>query len=118
MKVNLIGWGYLKGENGDILYCDFDGYGNVLNESTGEIYEITKRDKNDNPIEIKPLSTINSQVIKKSLECCIGYQECSKCPLNTGSSDTDECKSKCMSNALNYILTLEKRIKLFVQNKQ
>lgn len=39
----------------------------------------------------------------KGLECCQNYHECSKCPYNTGSADTDECKSECMRDAAEVI---------------
>lgn len=57
MKVQYIGTGILKSEDNKIFYCDYycdDGEsgGYVINDA-GEIYEITKRDKNDNPIEIQ-----------------------------------------------------------------
>ncbi len=39
----------------------------------------------------------------KGLECCQTYHECSKCPYNTGSADTDECKSECMRDAAELI---------------
>lgn len=39
----------------------------------------------------------------KGLECCQNYSECSKCPYNTGSADTDECKSECMKDAAELI---------------
>lgn len=55
MKVEFKGYGILKGENGELFLCDADGYGNVMNLETGELYKITCRDDNDNPIEIKEL---------------------------------------------------------------
>lgn len=39
----------------------------------------------------------------KGLECCQTYHECSKCPYDTGSADTDECKSECMKDAAELI---------------
>lgn len=41
--------------------------------------------------------------IRKGLECCQTYPECSSCPYNTGSADDDECKNECMTNALELI---------------
>ncbi|MBQ2972391.1 MAG: hypothetical protein IJD68_07570 [Ruminococcus sp.] len=52
MKVQYIGTGTIKAEDGRLFYCDYDGLGNVISD-TGEVYEITKRDTNDNPIEIQ-----------------------------------------------------------------
>lgn len=52
MKVKYRGFGILKNENGKLFLCDADGYGNVMDLETGELYVITRRDENDNPIEI------------------------------------------------------------------
>ena len=55
MEVEFVGYGILKGENGKLFLCDVDGYGNVMSLDTGELYKITCRDDNDNPIEIEAL---------------------------------------------------------------
>ena len=41
--------------------------------------------------------------IKKALESCIGYRECSKCPLNSGAAGISECTNELMSEALDLI---------------
>ncbi len=53
MKVQYIGTGIFKSEDNKIFYCDYGECGGFVISDTGEIYEVTKRDKNDNPIEIQ-----------------------------------------------------------------
>lgn len=48
--------------------------------------------------------------IKKALECCQNYHECSQCPFNSGAADTSECISECMSEALDLINRLQAKI--------
>lgn len=56
MKVQYIGTGIFKSEDGKVFYCDYGEYGDYVINGAGERHEITKRDKNDNPIEIEPIS--------------------------------------------------------------
>lgn len=45
--------------------------------------------------------------IKKGLESCTGYRECSKCPYDSGAAGTTECIGECMSDALAMIVRLQ-----------
>lgn len=58
MKVKFIGRGCLKGEKGETYICDADGFGGVVSEDTGEMYVITARDENEDPVEIEPVVTL------------------------------------------------------------
>ena len=55
MKVKYIGLGILEDERGNKYICDEDGYGSIYSLLTGELYRITNRDKNGNPIGIMPM---------------------------------------------------------------
>lgn len=50
MKVKFVGWGLLVNENGE--YFTDDGWGNIMNVETGEIYTRIVRNENDEIIEI------------------------------------------------------------------
>lgn len=90
MKVQYIGTGTIKAEDGKLFYCDYDGLGNVISD-TGEVYEITKRDTNDNPIEIQ--ITEKSKFIK-------GFY----CDLNLYKSTKKEIYLTCVKHTLNKIV--------------
>ena len=55
MKVKHVNFGLLKGENNEVLCCDGDGFGNVMDLGTGELYKVIHRDNDGYPTEIKPL---------------------------------------------------------------
>lgn len=55
MKVRFIGWGILLDAEHNEYVCDVDGEGHVQSCETGELYRISAKDENGNPIEIAPL---------------------------------------------------------------
>lgn len=55
VKIKEMRYGYLLGENGEKFICDFDGEGNIISEDMGDLYKISRRDENDNIVEIENL---------------------------------------------------------------
>ena len=91
MKVQYVGTGIFKSENNKIFYCDYGECGGYVISDTGDIYEITKRDTNDNPIEIQ--ITEKSKLIK-------GFY----CDLNLYKSTKKEIYLTCVKHTLNKII--------------
>lgn len=55
MVVKHIGYGVLRGANGECFICDCDGFGNIESMETGVLYRATKRDEHQNIVEIEEL---------------------------------------------------------------
>lgn len=53
MKVKFAGCGVLVNEKGE-MFTD-NGYGNLVNMDTGELFKVSQRDENDNIVEIEEL---------------------------------------------------------------
>lgn len=64
MKVTDAGWGTLKDAEGNIYSDDGTGEGTVTSCTTGEVFCISKRDENENPVELIPYYDYD-QVIEK-----------------------------------------------------
>ena len=67
-KVVPAGWGTLKDAEGNIYSDDGSGEGGVMNHSTGELFWISKRDENENPVEIMPLHDFEAVIEKVMAE--------------------------------------------------
>lgn len=55
VKIKEMKYGLLIGEDNRRYICDFDGEGNIMSEDDGDLYKISRRDENENIIEIKNL---------------------------------------------------------------
>ncbi len=62
MNIKFAGWGTYKDAEGNVYSDDGSGEGYLMSQSTGELFCISKRDENENPEEIIPLSLYEENI--------------------------------------------------------